>query len=801
MLPGLARPFTATATLVAGSDDLRLDALDLSLDEMHGTGTLHIGSSNLALALTLNQVDLDRLATGPAGSLAAGSAPAPALAVLPFGLRGQIDLSIEALRWRRDIIRDTRLHATFEHGVVDVPRLAAILPGPSDLSLNGRLESISGQPEFRGAAELESNNLRLLLNWLGATTGTIPADRLRKLSMSSHFTALADRIEIGGLDLTIDATRLTGAATVALRQRLGIGARLVVDQLNADAYLPTSRSPATADASAAATNYPALLAAFDANVDAVIDTLTWRGQPARGVHFAATLQGGSLSLREAAIGDIAGASATASGEMSGIASGNPTWRASIAARGPEMAHLARLVAPDSVVGGVLSGPFSLKSDVAGEPGRIAFDVDLAARGGRARVSGEVAEGDAGGPNGGPTIDLGIEVSHPSFSGLAHDLLPGYQPAGGDPGAVTLSGKLNEAKGIVTAREATLTIGGLTIEGDATLALTGARPKLTADLRFNEIALDRFLPVRQAAGLARPSGPPRLWHAQAGIGPAPLPGAAAKPWSHEPLDLTSLAMIDADVSLEGGAFSWGALRIEQPVTILALTDGLFRLDRLSGGLFGGTVEANGQLAVRDGGAKAGVSLHRAALEQALELAAGTGSIAGRADVEFTFATSGLSAAEIVSQLRGSGRLASRDGTVFGIDLPALSARLDEVKRTGDLGGLLHGLSGGRTRYRTLDGTFRIADGIVLSDDLLLVAESGEVRADGRLDLPGWLTHDRLELRFAEHAAAPAFAVTLDGPIDAYLAPGGPARPLSRQAAPAPHDRPDPLRPDPLRNPSP
>ena len=806
LLPGFARPFAVNANLAADGSELRLDAMDFTIEEMHGTGSLRIASRDFALALTLNQLDLDRLASGPAGATAAGSAAPPALAALPSELRGRIDVAIEALRWRRDIIRNTRLHAAVDHGAVDVPQLTATLPGPSDLSLNGRLEPAAGEPQFRGAIELESNNLRLLLNWLGATTTMVPADRLRKLSLSSQFTAFPDRVEIGGVDLTIDATRVTGAATVALRQRLGIGARLAVDQFNVDAYLPISPLPAAAQGSPGTTDYPALLAAFDANLDAAVDTLTWRGQPARGVHFAATLQDGSLKLHEAAIVDVAGASATANGEMTGIGGGNPTWRAGIASSGPDVTRLARLLAPASVVAGWLRGPFTLKSDVAGETGRVALDVDLAAHGGRARVSGEIADS----ATAAPSIDLGIEASHPSFTGLARDLLPGYQPAGGDPGAITLAGRFSEANGIVSARQATLAIGGLTIEGDASLALTGARPKLTADLRFSEIAVDRFLPARQAAGLAPPSGSRHLWPAQVGAGPGPSPRTAAKPWSREPLDLAGLAMVDADLSVTGDTFAWGAWRIERPVAILALSDGLLRLDRLSGGLFGGAVEASGQLAAADGRVKASIGLRHAALEEALKEVAGIGTLAGPADIDLTLATSGLSAAAAVGQLQGSGKLTSRDGTITGIDLAALSARLDELKRTGDPGGLLRGLSGGRTRYRTLDGSFGIADGIVRSDEFRLAADAGEANVDTRLDLPSWLMRLRLELRLTDHAAAPPLAVTLDGPIDAprilfdvnalesYFAPGS--------AKPAPRDQPDPLKTDPrktdpLRNPTP
>jgi hypothetical protein len=779
----LARPFTATATVTGSTAALRLDALDIAVDDMHATGALQVTTANpanLTLSLIVNQLDLDRLAGGARGD---GEA-APFAALLPSDLGGQLDLGVGALRWHGGIIRDARLQATLDHGAIDVPRLAATLPGGAAMSLSGRLDGADGQRQFRGAVELDSDNLRALLDWLGMSTAAIPADRLRKLTLSSQFTALADRAEIGSLDLTVDATRLTGAATVALRQRPAIGARLAIDQLNLDAYLP-SAPPAPAQAQAPS-GYAALLDAFDANIDAAVETLTWRGQPARGMHLAATLQDGALTLRQATIADLAGANATASGALGGLGGSEPAWHATIALHGPEIAHIVRLVAPDSLAGQLLSGPFTAQTDIAGERGGVAVDLALAALGGQARITGEIADSAAKAPG----IDLGVEISHPSFAALLRNLAPGYQPAGGDPGAVKLSARLSETKGLLSARDMTLAIGGLSVEGDTIFEQRGERPKLSADLRFGELALDRFLPVRQTASLL--PAPP-LWLAQAGPG-ATVPGAAARRWSREPFALAALALVDSDISLSGEAFSWGKWRIERPIAVVTLANGLLHLDRLSGGIFGGTVDASVQLAT-DGQAKLDLAVRHAALEQALQQIAGGGALAGRADVDLGLTTSGLSAAELVGHLQGKLTLASRDGMIAGIDLAAVGARLAEGKGATDLPGLVRGLSGGRTHYRTLDGSFRIADGIMRSDDLHLLADGAEGRAEAALDLPNWLIHSRTELRLTDPAAAPPLALTLDGPIDAphmvfdvnalesYLAQRGagrlPVRPVLRE----------------------
>ena len=167
-----------------------------------------------------------------------------------------------------------------DHGALNIARLGATLPGSSELSLNGTLDAPMGQRQFRGAVELESNDLRLLLDWLGANSAGIPADRLRKLSLSSRFAALPDRIEIAGIDLTVDATRPTGGDGRAT-STFGCRRPPAIDQLNIDAY-PPPRRPLRR--SGAGQHLPPgsrggcpgrphrSPRGFDANIDAAVDT-------------------------------------------------------------------------------------------------------------------------------------------------------------------------------------------------------------------------------------------------------------------------------------------------------------------------------------------------------------------------------------------------------------------------------------------------------------------------------------------------------------------------------------------------
>jgi len=508
-----------------------------------------------------------------------------------------------------------------------------------------------------------------------------------------------------------------------------------------------------------------LLDRFDANLDATIDTLTWRGQPARGVHLRGTLEQGEMKLENARIADLAGASAAFRGAAGGFDGDDPHWQASFISTGPEIDHLLRLAVPGIDPAGRLSGPFTLIGDLQGERAETAIDATLEAVGGRARISGEIAP-DASGM---PAIEATLEASHPSFARFAHALVAGYQPAGGDPGAMTLNGKLHGSLTHLTLDEATLAIGTLSIEGETTLDTSHARPKLSGALTLGDLALDRFLPLRQTAWLDNRRTGPRsgIWLAQATVPPAASPAPSGRGrWSREKFDLDWLGAADADFTLTGASFSYAGWRVDKPALSVTLQDAALDIGRLSGGFLGGLLE--GSLHLDAAGAPhltTSLTLREAELKDVLEAAAGGRVLAGRADLDLALATSGRNPGEWIDGLTGKATLSSKDGTISGIDLAAVNERLTQSNRPTDLIELFRGMSGGTTRYTTLEGTFGIANGVIESDDLHFIAGASDGTARVTVDLPQWALHSRIEFHLTQRDGVPPVAMTLDGSLDA------------------------------------
>ena len=161
----------------------------------------------------------------------------------------------------------------------------------------------------------------------------------------------------------------------------------------------------------------------------------------------------------------------------------------------------------------------------------------------------------------------------------------------------------------------------------------------------------------------------------------------------------------------------------------------------------------------------LKLRDADLKQAFMNEAGFGTIEGRFDIDASLAGAGRSPADMIARLSGEATLHGRDGRVSGIDLAVVNDRLRSPDLPADLFALIRSGAGGRTRFSDLAGSFRVADGVALSNDLHVTADGAEGQATAMFDLPRWTMASRIELRWTGIAVAPPLVLRVDGPIDA------------------------------------
>lgn len=796
-LPALAQPFNLRATVEAGTSLATFSNLEAQLGETRATGTAVLRAGDPArteLTLAINRLDLDTwlarssaangamngatagtrgAAAPPVTGTARGGAAAPPVPplVLPAGIEAKLDLAVDGLTYNGGVVRQGRLEASLTGGRLNIDRISALLPGGSDIVAAGELTTPGGQPTLDVRMEANADNLRALLDWMKLDVRGVPADRLRRASIAGRLQGHADRFELSGLDLRVDSSRLSGAVAYVDRGRPAFGARLELDRLNLDAYLPESAGVSAAvapGATAGATLQTSttasprgawspqrLLGMADANLDLTIGQVTLRGLPVRGIHLDATAAGGALTIREARVADLVGLAGRVDGQVAGLS----PLRGVNLALSADAANLGGLPSavpwPAGVPAPERLGAVTAKARLAGDAGRLALEFTAGMAGGTLEAGGAFTALDTV-----PAADLKLRVIHPELGRLAalftdRAAVRAYGPLDlyGELSGTAKAPKLANLQGIVA---------GTALRGTLAADLDGARPQFDASLQTGDLDLDRLLAAPLAAEVPAPAAPP----AQGGASAGPASGPMAPPG--DAFDVSWLRAADARLALTATSLTAGGVRIEQPALRAGLADGILTLDQLDGEWLGGQVGLSGRILATAGhppSVEADVTIVKAALA---EVAAGSGVAltGGTVDLDMTLTSAGTGRDALLRALAGRGRVAASGGVLRGLDLAALRDRLGQVERAQDvLGAVAGGLQGGETRIDRLDGRFVVDHGVVRTDDTRLVAATGEGLLSGQWSLPEASVDFGLTLKVKADPPLPPLTLRVAGPVAA------------------------------------
>jgi uncharacterized protein involved in outer membrane biogenesis len=508
-LPKLPGTVKVTAALAGSLQEIALNDLSVQLGESKASGAVSVAlgpAPKFDVALNVNRLNLDELfkaAAAPASATKPGAGPPAAKPSglpfeIPVNLNGSVNVEIEALTFRSGIVRQARLDAQLAKGQLKVSRLAAQFPGGSDITLSGAVAPAQGEPQFDGRIEASSDNLRALLQWLAADIADLPADRLRKLSLTGTVRANPQVAQLYGLDLRLDTTRITGGVAYALRTRPSFSADLALDRLNLDSYVPRAKAaPAkekeqtvkpAAPATAAAAGPLAALDSFDTNIKLRADSLTFREVAIQGAKADLSLVGGQLTVRELSVANLAGNAFALAGTARNF-KGLPTFAVNYDVNAGDVTRLLKLAdvaAPPQLA---KLGIISLKGSAQGSEQDLTIDTALKAAGVDGKLAGRV--GGLTAPEKG-TVDATLDLRADDIGQIARRL----DPATDLKGPARVSGKV--AGGLAAAAldlTAQVSGGEVAAKGsvaplagpDYKLALSINHPKLTDLLAMAGIA--------------------------------------------------------------------------------------------------------------------------------------------------------------------------------------------------------------------------------------------------------------------------------------------------------------------------
>ncbi len=709
--------------------------------------------------------------------------------VLPDRLSVSLAVSSEAITYRGGIIRDVRVEAELAGGEIAVSKISGNLPGATEVAASGVVTVPEGTPRFEGKMDAKAGDARGLLRWLDVDTAWIPPGRVRAIDLKGKLSAIPGAVGLRDADLQFDTSRVTGRMALDVTgRRPALDADLGVDRIDVDAYLPAGGAspdggaetpPATAEAApgdqptksasgGGKRGGPPKLTAFDARVKARAGRLIYKGTPFETVVLDAALLDGVVDVSEASVGDVAGASGRMSGIIEPLAQKPGTKQMGFEFDVPSLERLLRafdLPRPDPVA---TVGPFVLSGTMDGPLFKPTLDVTLRAAGGETQLSGIL---DAF-PK--PVFSGRVKLSRVDLVQVLDSLGADYRPSG-RIGAIDLAGRLDADASRITLIEMDGAIGDTSLAGSIDANFAGARPTLSANLKTGRLVIDPFLPAEKTAGIWR------LVPASWGGTPQPrsrpnvqIRMAANVPhqrWSREPMDLSALKAMDATLTLKSDGIVHDRIVLEDVDAVAKLAGGVLTAEPLTGLLFRGPFQANLRFDANGTPSVDGaVSVKNADLSRASRDDKGRSVATGQMTFAAKAKSRGVSTADLVAGLGGSGSLRLSDVEVGkGVAGGETAAVINLLQQLNAIGAGL-GASGGRAQ---VTATFRIADGVVRTDDIALESGLGEGGAQGTIDLAGWNmdVNGQIRLRgniltglMIETEGPPVLPFRVRGPLD-------------------------------------
>ncbi|MFZ4408948.1 MAG: AsmA family protein [Paracraurococcus sp.] len=707
LLPAPSGPWRATGRLTAAADLIAAAdlALDLNGQAARGAATFRLApDARLDIALAAGRLDLD------AWVAALRSARGY---TLPAAVPVSIDLSAESTGFAGLPLRRLRGAFFLEGERLSLSDLSALLPGDTEIEVAGA----TAGPRMELAVHVAAKTLRETLAALGLPLAGTDPSRLRNAEGRFKLALEGSEAAISDLTATIDGAKLAGngvwrqAAAGGARPAFGLG--LTIDRLDLNGLLPPLPDAATVNAR---------LAGFDLNLRLAADQVLWRDLAAERATIDAALENGRVTLRRLAL---------RTGELDLAASGAAQLGAplrfsdaSLELAGAGAALLPLLPTEWSPLAPMLAQPLALRLSGSGAAEALALrgEGDLGALRAETTAVLDTVQGRGSGT---------LTLRHPGAPRLLAPLLGAETVGWLGPGSFSVIAALSGGGRTVTAEHLDLVAGGFRGRGQMTLALDGARPRLTGRFAADMLPLP-ILPLR---------GP-------------------------EPLGLDRLAALEADLALEAGRVeAAGGLLLEAAAAGLKLAGGTLRLEGMQARLGGGTLRGALTLA---GTAQP----PRLALEATLAEATLSGPLldlpfdlgAGRVEATARLAAEGHSAAAILATLAGEASLTVRDGVLVGFDLAALQAAGGITELRAAEAALRQALAGGATAFERLEGNARLEGGRATLDGMTLTTEGGgEAAASGAIDLG----RGALDLRVAAKPMAESAEVglRLTGPVGA------------------------------------
>jgi len=285
------------------------------------------------------------------------------------------------------------------------------------------------------------------------------------------------------------------------------------------------------------------------------------------------------------------------------------------------------------------------------------------------------------------------------------------------GPFNVAGQLEMTGAKVALTEAKLKLDEIAGDGQFSVDATGAKPMIKAELTVDQLNVNPYLPPEQET-------------AEAGQAGSTGGGTAGGEWSDEPIDVSGLGAVNADLAFNAGGIQFRDVKIGKSQLTVVLQDSKLTADLAEMQLYEGT--GTGKVTLDGSSGKPAIAadfdLANFQAGPFLNDLAKFDRILGTTESKLSVQTSGASQRELVGNLGGDGSVVFRDGAIKGINIAAVMRNISTAALEQSFD------DAATTDFAELSGTFTIDKGIVNNNDLSLVAPLVRMTGEGTVPLP-------------------------------------------------------------------
>jgi uncharacterized protein involved in outer membrane biogenesis len=210
------------------------------------------------------------------------------------------------------------------------------------------------------------------------------------------------------------------------------------------------------------------------------------------------------------------------------------------------------------------------------------------------------------------------------------------------------------------------------------------------------------------------------------------------WEDKPFNIDFMRGYDGQLNINVGELNHNSFTARNASLKTLIENGNWKISELSGDIWGGNVNAKGDIDV-----SSIISFNldflfkNIMIEELMESTFAIKPIYGRTNIYGNVDTGGISIANLIDSLRGQIILSGRDISIVGFDIVAMLQTLSSVRNINEVANAVRvSLLKGRSNFGTIEGSFYLDRGLLKSHGIKLRSKHSISTIKGQSNLVSW-----------------------------------------------------------------